>query len=111
MTPLRSRDDVDRVLGLTGTALLYKHSTRCPVSMDAYDEVQAFALSHPDVPVFIVDVVRERPVSQYVAEVTGIVHQSPQVLLLCDGSLGWSGSHYSITVRELEAELAALTCR
>lgn len=108
MEPLLNENDVERVLDGAGMVLIFKHSVRCPVSLDAYNEVQRFALAHPDVEVYLLDVVRDRALSRRLAERTGVVHQSPQVILLRDGTIGWSGSHYAVTARELSAQLAAL---
>lgn len=105
MQQLRAPDEVDAVLE-GGPAFLYKHSSRCPVSAESYDEVQQFALAHPEIPVYLIDVILDRPLSQYVAERTGTVHQSPQILLVSRGEVVWSTSHYSITARELAAQAA-----
>jgi bacillithiol system protein YtxJ len=100
MRELRTVAEVDAALAASG--VIYKHSTRCPVSFDAYDEVARFALAHPDVPVHIVDVVLQRDLSQHLSKVTGIVHQSPQVIVVDDGTVRWHGSHYAISALALE---------
>lgn len=106
MRELRTRDDVDAAL--TGSGVIYKHSTRCPVSFDAYDQVAQFGLAHPDVPVHIVDVVLQRDLSNHVAKVTGIVHQSPQAIVLHEGAVIWHGSHYAISLLALERHVPGL---
>lgn len=84
--------------------LLMKHSTRCPISAGAHDEfmkhVQVEAL--PDVRYAQVLVVEHRPVSNAVAEDTGVKHESPQVLLLKDGKAVWNISHWRITAEALK---------
>ena len=104
MRELRTKADVDAALG--GSGIIYKHSNRCPVSYDAYNEVARFALLHPEVAVHLVDVVADRPLSQYIAQVTGIVHQSPQLIVVEDGAVRWHGSHYSINALALERHVA-----
>ncbi|HEU4698386.1 MAG TPA: bacillithiol system redox-active protein YtxJ [Gemmatimonadales bacterium] len=111
MRQLTTRQEIDGVLAHEAPAVIYKHSTRCPVSLDAYNEMQRFVVAHPDVPVYLVDVVRDRPLSQYVAERTRTVHQSPQAIVLLAGAPAWCGSHYSVTSHELAAQLAALEGR
>jgi bacillithiol system protein YtxJ len=108
MQQLTTRQEIDGLLDSERLSVIYKHSNRCPVSLDAYNEMRRFVLAHPDVPVYLVDVLRDRPVSQYVAERTRTVHQSPQAIVLRAGVPAWCGSHYSITLHELEAQLAAL---
>jgi len=100
MRALRTRAEVDAALAASG--VIYKHSTRCPVSFDAYDEVARFALTHPDVPVHVVDVVLQRDLSQHIARVTGVIHQSPQVIVVQGGSVRWHASHYAITAAAME---------
>jgi bacillithiol system protein YtxJ len=108
MQEITTRQEIDGLLDRAALSVIYKHSTRCPVSLDAYNEMQRFVLAHPEIPVYLVDVIRSRPVSQYVAERTRTVHQSPQAIVLRGGEPAWCGSHYSITQHELEAQLQAL---
>lgn len=100
MHELRTKAEVDEALA--GTGVLFKHSNRCPVSYDAYDQVARFTILRPEVVVHIVDVVRARELSRYISDTTGIFHQSPQVIVVRDGEVEWHGSHYSITARALE---------
>jgi bacillithiol system protein YtxJ len=99
MQELRTQEAVDAALA--GSGVIFKHSSRCPVSSDAYDEVAAFEEAHPDVPVYVVDVIASRPVSQHLARVTGVLHQSPQALVVEDGTVRWHGSHYAINALAL----------
>lgn len=85
--------------------LLFKHSTRCPISARAFAEYQAFVEAHPDVATGWVDVIRERGLSLAVAERTGVEHASPQALLLEAGRAVWTASHGSITRSTLAAQV------
>ena len=78
-------------------ALLYKHSTRCGTSLRALREVERFARTEPDVPVFGIDVIRHRDVSDRAAERLGVTHQSPQAVLVRSGRPVWNASHSRIT--------------
>ena len=89
-----------------GLAVLYKHSYRCGISLTARDAVQAFAMSRPDVPIYQVDVLAQRPLSQTLAALLHVPHASPQVILLRDRVAVWSASHSRITVTALAAALA-----
>ncbi|HEX2094415.1 MAG TPA: bacillithiol system redox-active protein YtxJ, partial [Longimicrobiaceae bacterium] len=86
-------------------ALLYKHSTRCPISAAAHGEVQRLLQRHPDAPVYMLDVNLSRDASRYVAERTGIEHHSPQAILLRGGSPAWHASHLDITADALAEQL------
>src|ERR1700712_4043428 len=77
--------------------VLFKHSSACPVSWAAHSQINRFRLKHPDIPVHILHVIKDRPVSLRVAELTGVRHESPQVLVLRKGAVTTALSHGSIT--------------
>lgn len=85
--------------------LIYKHSTTCPISAAAYRQVERFAQSHTEVPVGIIRVIEERPLSQHFAAQSGVPHASPQIVLLQDGKPIWQATHYAITVAALESAI------
>ncbi|MDH3291661.1 MAG: bacillithiol system redox-active protein YtxJ [Gemmatimonadota bacterium] len=87
-------------------AVVYKHSPRCGVSAAALIEVRQFAAGHPEVPVYRVNVIAHRPVSQVIAERLEVRHQSPQVILVRHGQTVWHASHYRVSAERLEAALA-----
>jgi bacillithiol system protein YtxJ len=81
-------------------AILYKHSPICPASSFAYEEILAFRRVSP-VPVYLVDVIKHRPLSRDLAQRLGVVHQSPQAIVLRLGVPAWHRSHYDIEVAAL----------
>ena len=89
-------------------AVLYKHSPICPTSGVAYEELLAFRRRR-HVPVFLVDVVKHRRLSRALAERIGVVHASPQAIVLQDGVAAWHRSHYDIQVDALERAVDELT--
>jgi len=106
MTEVTTQEEADAAFG-EEVALVYKHSSRCAISLMAHEEVERFAGAHPDVPVYRVDVIFSRPVSHYVATRAGIVHRSPQAIFLCGGEPVWNASHLEITSDALERALDA----
>ena len=106
MRQLHTRDELDEVLA-GERAVVFKHSPRCPVSAEVYDDVQRVALSRSDVPFYLIDVIADRPLSRYLAERTGTIHQSPQAIVVDHGQPVWAASHYSITAGELERQLGS----
>jgi bacillithiol system protein YtxJ len=76
-------------------AVLYKHSPICPTSGIAYEEMLAFR-RRSRVPVYLVDVIKHRPLSRALAERIGVAHASPQAIVLREGVPAWHGSHYDI---------------
>ena len=86
-------------------AIIFKHSKICPVSGIALEEMQIFAGKHPDIPVYLVDVLAHRPLSQKTSAYYGIRHESPQVIIIQSGAAGWNASHYAITAAKVAAAL------
>lgn len=74
---------------------IFKHSNRCPISARAANRVGEYLAQNPPgmPPVYLIDVIASRPLSNVVAEATGVTHASPQMLLIRDGKAVWSASH------------------
>jgi bacillithiol system protein YtxJ len=81
-------------------AVLYKHSPICPTSGFAYEEMLAFRRLR-QVPVYVVDVIKHRPLSRALAERLGVVHASPQAIILRAGVPAWHRSHFDIVADAL----------
>src|SRR5687767_1819757 len=75
-----------------GPVILFKHSSTCPISSEAYRR-----MSQVTNEVTLVVVQRARDVSSEIASRTGIRHESPQAIVLRNGEAVWSASHYDIT--------------
>lgn len=106
MRPLATPDDVDALLRAP-LALLYKHSDRCPVASAAWEEVAALVERRPEAAVWVVDVIGRRALSRELAERLGVVHQSPQAIVLVHGRAVWDASHFGVRVEALERQLDA----
>jgi bacillithiol system protein YtxJ len=89
-------------------AVVYKHSPICPTSGMAYEEMRSLHELHRDVPFYLVDVVHARPVSRYIAERVGVVHASPQAIILRAGVPAWHGSHFDLRAEVMARRLEAL---
>jgi bacillithiol system protein YtxJ len=105
MKNMTSKQDVDAALG-QDTAILFKHSTRCPISAAARGEMERFLELNPDAPVYTVDVNDATEASAYLAEKTGIEHHSPQVILTRGGTPEWHASHFDIRADEVAQRMA-----
>ena len=103
MTKLTSENQLDD-LWEQDTAVVYKHSTRCPISAAAHGEVQRFADDNPDAPVYMVDVIADRALSQQIAQHTAVEHRSPQIIFLRNGLPEWDTSHFEIRANKLEQQ-------
>lgn len=88
--------------------LLFKHSTRCPISAGAHKEVEAYLSGTPreGVTYGLIYVIEDRDVSNEAADRLGVKHESPQAILIKDGQAVWHTSHSSITKSALQEILA-----
>jgi bacillithiol system protein YtxJ len=87
--------------------VILKHSTTCPVSSNALQEYEEYLGKNPneDVDYLLVKVIESRPVSNKIAEDTGIKHASPQILYLKDKEAVWNASHWAVTTKHITAVL------
>ena len=106
---LKSLDDLDNVFEISSDrpVLLFKHSTRCPISTFAQREYYKHLESadHERVHYTFLDLTAHRDVSNAIAARTGVEHQSPQAILLVDGKAVWSETHTAITAASLDSAL------
>lgn len=110
---LRSLDDLEPLLAAeSGRVVVFKHSLTCPISSSALREYESFLAGHADderghggVDFTLIEVQRNRDLSNAVAERTGVRHESPQALVLDGGEVAWHASHGSITAARLGAAL------
>ncbi len=87
--------------------VIYKHSYNCATCIFSKMKVEDVMKSViEDADFFFVDVIKNRPVSNQVAELTGIKHESPQVVVIRNGVVAWSASHGSITQKGLLSALS-----
>ena len=104
MRPVQDERELERAFE-EPWALVFKHSTRCPVSTAAHREVAEFRRRHPGAAIYVVHVVEQRPLSNALAARTGVRHESPQAIVLAEGKVLWSDSHEGVTADALEALL------
>jgi bacillithiol system protein YtxJ len=107
MNTLASESDVATAMAAP-LAVVYKHSPICPTSSIAYEEIRSLRRLHGDVPVYLVDVVNARPLSRYIAERLGVVHASPQAIILRAGVPAWHGSHFDLRAEAMSRTLELL---
>ncbi len=85
-------------------AIIFKDSIRCPISAAARKIFTDFAEKcEENIEFYMVDVIAKRELSEEIAKRTGVVHQSPQVILLEKGKVKWVVSHRDINQESLKA--------
>ncbi|MBV9109515.1 MAG: DUF2847 family protein, partial [Gemmatimonadetes bacterium] len=85
--------------------LVFKYSMSCPISANARREMESLLSGGEPAPVYQVDVNAQRDVSDYVAERTGITHESPQVIILRRGRPEWDADRFEVTAGAIRDHL------
>lgn len=78
--------------------MLFKHSTTCPISAAAYQQ-----MSRSGGPVSLVVVQTARDISREIETRTGVRHESPQAIILRNGQAVWSATHWKITTDAVQS--------
>ncbi|MEI8059116.1 MAG: bacillithiol system redox-active protein YtxJ [Ferruginibacter sp.] len=80
--------------------LIFKHSSRCVVSSIAKGRLER-TIQPDDIDFYYLDLVHYRALSNKVAEVFKVNHESPQVLLIKNGTCIYDESHSGIQMNEI----------
>lgn len=108
LTPLCSIEGLDAALreSFDRPILILKHSRTCGISAQAIDDIYAWLGKVAAVGTsYIVTVQTDRHVANAITDRLGIRHESPQALVLRDGSVAWHASHFRVTASAIEREL------
>ena len=84
--------------------VIFKHSTRCSISAFAKHR---FEQGWPDgarAEAWLLDLIRFREISNEIAHRYGVVHESPQVIVLAGGQAVYHASHMDIDPQMVAAE-------
>lgn len=86
--------------------LIFKHSTRCPVSRMALRNFeQEYDIEEGKLKAYYLDLLEHRDISNEIAERFGVYHQSPQVILIKDGKAVYDTSHHEIDAGEVQKKI------
>lgn len=102
--PLQNEDQLDEVLSNSNNTpqVIFKHSTRCSISSMAKNKLDKKE-SPEGINFYLLDLIRFRGLSNKIAHVFGISHQSPQVLVIDKGKCIFTESHLGISFDEIQA--------
>ena len=86
--------------------LIFKHSTRCPVSSMAKSRLER-EITPDGVDFYYLDLIKHRNISQKIASEFDVSHESPQVLLIKNGACVYDESHSGISMDEIAEQAVA----
>lgn len=96
LTELKQLDNI--VLESNDTSvIIFKHSTRCPVSRMALKNFEnEYSIEEGSAKPYFLDLIAYRDVSNEIASRFKVVHQSPQVIVIKNGQEVFNTSHDDI---------------
>lgn len=88
---------------------IFKHSTSCGISnMAKFQLEMGWDINSEDLDFYYLDLLSYRNISNKIAEDLGVVHQSPQLILLKEGEVVYKTSHHGVHLSGLKNALANL---
>ncbi|MFT5667850.1 MAG: bacillithiol system protein YtxJ [Vicingaceae bacterium] len=103
---IESEDDLLHAISLRGKVALFKHSTRCSISSMAKNRLEtSWNEETGNTPIYLLDLIRFRSISNKIESKLGVEHQSPQLILLNDGSVVYDASHHMIQSKEAASHI------
>ena len=85
------------------TKLFFKHSTRCSISSMAKNRLErSWNPGNKNIPVYFLDLISFRQLSNEIAIKFDLIHESPQLLIIQKGELKLHASHSAISAAIIE---------
>ena len=105
---LNEVSQIDEIKNASGYSLIFKHSTRCSISLMAKKSFEAdWEIIPNNVNFYFLDLIKHRDISVHIAELFQVHHESPQLLLIKDGECILDSSHSDIAADEVVESLKA----
>jgi len=109
-TQLVTEEQIEQIKKESNTqpVLIFKHSTRCAISGTALSRLERNWEAEKLAPIkmYYLDLLSYRSISQQIAQSFNVEHESPQVLILKDGSPIFVRSHLAIAFDEIQQLLS-----
>ncbi len=101
---LKTSESVQQVIDRSGSKaqVIFKHSPSCAVSFFAKRNLDsAEIMNNSEFDLSTIDVISERALSRELAELTGVRHESPQLLILKNKKVIWHDSHNGVNAENV----------
>ncbi|MGZ3751681.1 MAG: bacillithiol system redox-active protein YtxJ [Mucilaginibacter sp.] len=103
---LESAEQLSGIKQQKGYSIIFKHSKRCSTSLMAKRRFEMDLDHLPDnLPLYFLDILSYRDLSNQIAQDFQVHHESPQLLLIKDGECILDQSHSGISLEEALSEL------
>ena len=102
--PLNEMDQLNEIVveSNKNPVVIFKHSTRCIISRTVLKNFEmTFDLEDKVKPYFL-DLLEFRPISNEIASLFDVTHQSPQLIVVKNGKAVYNASHDNIDVEDLK---------
>lgn len=100
---ITSEQEIDDVLSQNEWVLIFKHSTRCAISSMALSRFESeWSVNDENCTLAFIDLIKDRSASNYCAKKTGVVHQSPQIILIKNNEVKNHASHNNIDASNIK---------
>ena len=87
---------------LNKLVLILKHSTRCSISSMAKSRFENnWNTENKNVAIYYLDLIAYRNISNEIAEITGVEHQSPQAIVLKNKEVIYQATHSDIDAKSI----------
>lgn len=103
LTEIQQLETIKQESGVQPVAI-FKHSTRCSISATALDRFErGFAKNqdHKGLKFYYLDLIAHRDISNKIAAEFDVEHESPQLLLIKNGAVTFTESHYGIDFNDV----------
>lgn len=103
--PLQTEAQLDEIISksLESPKVIFKHSTRCSISSMAKNRLDKS--NQPEgIDFYYLDLLSHRNISNKIASVFHVPHQSPQVLVIKNGKSVYNESHSGIRMDDIEEQ-------
>lgn len=106
-TLLENQQQLEEIKSSTQISLIFKHSTRCSISMMVKKRFELDWEALPEnIDLYFLDLLRFREISNAIAEDFSVYHQSPQLLLIKDGECIYETTHGEISAEEAAEQIS-----
>lgn len=97
---------IDKYIKESTPVLFFKHSYKCGYSIMIFEDFEKeWNVPAEQCSIVFIDVWKNRDVSNYLSEITGISHHSPQVIVMSKGKKIYNETHGKIKVSEVKKVL------